>query len=297
MLNKGDFSYIIVLLVFVGICITVAIIMNIIGEKNRLVEQDDFISAYIRKKRKFLAANKSGINENAYIVILILSMLTLAVAAYFVMQNLYVSLACSIIGFFIPDLIIKMTSQKQNAKFELKYKRSLSDLSSSLRAGMSIPQAVEKICHSQLIDEDIKKHYKKMNSSLKMGKSIKEAFYTFAEDVQSNDAFDVAAAIAMQEKVGGGEAEVIENITNSIAERIDERIEIDSILMESSMMIWVFDAVPFVLIVILYVMMPSYILMYFENIKNFIVFAVIIGFTLIGAVVARGMKKKALDIG
>lgn len=110
-------------------------------------------------------------------------------------------------------------------------------LAASLKAGLSIQQAVEELCLSKFVDEDMKVLYRNINSQIKMGVKVDKAFADFAEETQSVDARDVASAISLQEEIGGNEAETIETVARTIADRLDNKTTIKSLMTDSKMMI------------------------------------------------------------
>ncbi len=69
-----------------------------------------------------------------------------------------------------------MIRSQNKKKFEERYARSLEQLSSSLRAGMSIYQAVEDVANCKFLHENMRKQYAKMSSDLQMGLTIAETF-------------------------------------------------------------------------------------------------------------------------
>lgn len=294
-LNKYDYSWIAVLIALFAICVAIILIISVLDRQNVLVREHDFISDYIEKKKKFLAKNKSVIDINVYMMMIAGCMLLTGFVGFLLTRNYYVMLGTGLVGFFIPDFVVRFLISSKNQKFDEKLERTLSNLSSSLRAGLTISQAVEEVCNSPFVDEDMKAFFRQMNSRLKMGESIESTFQWFADVTQSSDVQDVASAISMQVKVGGNEATVIESITSNISSRMNMRSEIKSIFSDAKFTIIIFDIMPPVMLAVMYVMMPSIFSELFNSLTGIIVFCSCMGVMLFGSFVTRKIMNNALN--
>ena len=130
---------------------------------------------------------------------------------------------------FTPRGIVALIAYDNQKKFEERYAKSLRQLSASLEAGSSILNAVTEVSACPFLHDTIRKKYAKLSSDLMMGVSVTDAFKSFAEGTNSQDAEDVALAIDVQNAVGGHEADVIRDISNNIYSRIMLRRETKSI--------------------------------------------------------------------
>ena len=101
------------------------------------------------------------------------------------------------------------------------------------------------------------------------------------------DAQDVASAIAMQDEIGGGEAQIIETLANSIQQRITMRREIKTMFSETSVMVTFMDFAPFVVLLIMYFGTPQFIAPYFESTGMTLVLIGMLAFTIVGSFVIR----------
>ena len=110
----------------------------------------------------------------------------------------------------------------------------MDQLGSSIRAGMSISTAVEDVAQCKFIHPSMRKRFAKLSADLQMGITVADAFQHFADDCGNEDAADIALAIAVQDTVGGHEADVVLSIANNIEERIMMRREIKSIFAATS---------------------------------------------------------------
>lgn len=290
-------ALVIILVAAVIFCLSSIIIINIIDRRSLLsMGNDDFITKYFKKKKKFLRSYKIFSNMSVYIMIVVITMLIAGGAAFYFTSNVFVAVAGAVVGFFLPDFFIKFFSGFKKDDFDSKYGASLMALASGLKAGLTIQQAVEEICLSKFVDEDIKALYRNINSAIKMGTRVDRAFAEFAEETQSEDAKDVASAIALQEEIGGNEAETIETIARTIADRLDNKTTIKSLMTDSKMLINVFACAPAILIALLAFLMPDLFAYYTGSIQGIVILIALVLVMYASVLIAAKMRKSALNI-
>lgn len=284
-----EYIPIIILAALSFMLIAIAIIIAIRNKRTILVRDNerDFIDDFKEKKTKSLAAKHSLLSFKTYIGMLIGIPALVAFVGWLFIKNKVVVLLVALACLFIPDAIISVMRARRAAKFEEQYARALKLFASCLRAKMTIPQAVADVCKSPYIDEDVKAGFKQIDADLTIGIDIKEAFMTFANNTGSVDAQDVASAIAMQDEIGGGEAQIIENIANSIRQRITMRREIKAMFSETSVMVTFMDFAPFVVLLIMYFGTPQFIAPYFESTGMTLLLIGMLAFTVIGSFIIR----------
>jgi len=210
-------------------------------------------------------------------------------------MNLSLSLILAPLGLVVPEVWVRMTAQKQKKLFDERYARALRSMASSLRSNQTILQAIDDVCTNTFIHESVREGFRRISSDLKVGISVRKAFNRFAEQCGSKDARDVAAAIAMQHEVGGNEAQVISNISQSINDRIMARKEIKALFADTTVMITVMDIMPVVILIGLYFGAPQYITPYFSSPMMTILFIGLIVVTLVGSFVIRRMARSAKE--
>jgi len=283
----------------VGIVICIAIII-IIRIRNKPIpfdiqnqEQDkDFIETFSNRKRRKLAGKPWAMNYKTYKIIATVSSVILGVFAFVCFSNFIYTVVFAAAGFLIPELIIYFQSASQKAEFEERYATSLRQLVACLKSGLSIQQAVSDVCVSPFVHDIVKQEYKQIDSDIKLGITVKEAFERFADRVKSQDARDVAIAITMQAKVGGRDAETIESIAKNISSRIMLRKEITSMFAGSNMTVIAMDFVPFAVVAMMYFFAPTYLAPFFESPTLTMVFFGLIAVMGIGSIATHASVKK-----
>lgn len=283
-----------VILAIVAICIVVlfftGIIINMIRiKKGKLADESDMVSKLFDKQKLKLSAHKSVMKPSTFTVLTILCPVLIGVAMYLIVHNIIISLVVAVLGIKIPEMIVKMLEGKNAQKWDERFAKTLTQMSSSMRAGLTIPQSIEEICMSPFIHSSIKEEFIIMNAGLKLNKTLGQVFSEFAERTGNSDVRDLASAIKLQERIGGREAEVVATLSKNITDRIMERKKISSKLAETNMTVIVFDIMPVAMIIFMFIAAKDFMNFYLEKPINFVMLLAIIAFMLIGSIVTRFM--------
>lgn len=238
-----------------------------------------------------------GFSFKNYVLLMIGIPLLIGVVFWLFTANLTMSVILALFGLAAPEVYIRVTAKKQQRLFDERYARALRAMASALRSNQTIQQAVDEVGQNVFIHESIREGFRQISSDLRVGLPVKEAFERFAEQSGSKDAKDVASAIAMQNEVGGNEAQIISSVSQNISERIMVRKEIKSLFADTSVMILVMDIMPVIVLIGLYFGAPQYITPYFESPLMTMLFVGLIAVTMVGSVIIRRMARSAKEGG
>lgn len=248
-------------------------------------DESDVLTELIGKKKKSLDKSNIKFSISTYIALMIAFPLFFGVVSYILSQNSIFSVFVGVCGLFVPEGVAYIMKIKADKDYEERYARSLEQFASSLKAGMSISQAVEEVSENKFIHESIREKYRKMSTDLQMGVSISDAFFGFAKGSSGKDAKDVAVAIDIQNEVGGHEADVIMSIARDINDRIMLRHEIKSLFSGTSSMVIIMDFLPLVIMLFLCLTDKSYLSFYLASPFNLSIFIVLIAFCVTGSMI------------
>lgn len=271
-------------ILFFGLCAVLSV-----HRKNSVVpgSGDDFITKFVKSREERIGRAGIMFPVSWYMRILVAAPAILAVLGWFATGSGIATVLFAVVGLLVPELIVRVMEQQAAKKFEERYARSLEQLGSCLRAGMSIMQAVDDVAACRFIHPAIRRKYMTLSSMLKMGVPVSTAFYRFAEGTGNPDAEDVALAIDIQNEVGGREAEAVKAIASNIHDRIMLRKEIKSMFAGSSTMVYAFDILPFIIILWFSVANESYTEVYLSNGLYTVLFIFFIFLFIIGSVLTH----------
>ena len=287
-----SYIHIIVLFEIFIFLIALYFIMKIHMKNSRISKEKDVIDMYIESIEKMIEKAGVSLSIKTYLIILIVAPLITGIIVYFLSQNAVFSVLIGAFGLFTPRGIVALIAYDNQKKFEERYAKSLRQLSASLEAGSSILNAVTEVSACPFLHDTIRKKYAKLSSDLMMGVSVTDAFKSFAEGTNSQDAEDVALAIDVQNAVGGHEADVIRDISNNIYSRIMLRRETKSILTDTTIMVRVFDILPYIIIIGFTMLNKQFIEIYFSNPVYVLVYIGFLVTPLIGSLLNHRTIKK-----
>lgn len=255
-----------------------------------------FIQKYISKLQHDLERSHTGITVQQYVVLMLGCPASLAVLAYFVSDDRTLMLILMLLGMMMPNMLIRLKKNSENKKFENWYVMALSQMASSLHAGLTVEQAVDYVVSCELLHASIREDFRILSSQLKLGIPISEAFFNFAKMTENKDAFDVATAITIMTEVGGDAGSAIEKLQKNIEDRLLYRKKRESMMTESNIIAIFADVIPIVILVGTYFLMPGTIEVYFQDPIMTVIFFVIIGILLFGSVVVHRMLNNKMDL-
>lgn len=287
-----SYIHIIVLFEIFIFLIALYFIMKMHMKNSRISKEKDFIDMYIESIEKMIEKAGVSLSIKTYLIILIVAPLITGIIVYFLSQNAVFSVLIGAFGLFTPRGVVALIAYDNKKKFEERYAKSLRQLSASLEAGSSILNAVTEVSACPFLHDTIRKKYAKLSSDLMMGVSVTDAFKSFAEGTNSQDAEDVALAIDVQNAVGGHEADVIRDISNNIYSRIMLRRETKSILTDTTIMVRVFDILPYIVIIGFTMLNKQFIEIYFSNPVYVLVYIGFLVTPLIGSLLNHRTIKK-----
>ena len=292
-MNITELSPILVLIFISALAFSIAAILSIRSKKSRLsVENKDFIDIAIENKKRALNSKVGGMAWKTYIALLILCPSVMLVFSLLFVSPKPLCIVFAAAGLFIPEVIIRRQEKRQTEKFAQHYAASLRTLAASLGAGRSIEQAIDDVANNAFTNESIRRGYKQMSSDIKVGISLEQAFKRFADSCGSEDAQDVAAAMSLQIKVGGSEAQVVSAVSENIYERIMTRKEIKGYFASVDVFILLMDILPWAALMFLFVFSPQYMAPYIEDPTMTISLVAILIYTTVGSFIIRRKIKK-----
>jgi Flp pilus assembly protein TadB len=189
----------------------------------------------------------------------------------------------AVVGFFVWRVIDaepKQALRRRRKRFEGQFVDSLIGLSNCLKAGMSLPQAVEQVAKD--MPQPCGEEFEQIFQEYRLGKPIEVAFSDASERLHSRN-YDLAVlAFKAGKERGGNVAEVFEKIAASIREiwRLEQHIETVSTEGRSSARFM--TLMPAVFLVLLYFMDADATMLLFTDSLGQILLTVVIVFNLIG---------------
>lgn len=271
-----------------GICLVVVVHFN----GSRHFGSDDILTRYIKDREKELKECGRPISFEVYMLMHLLFPLLLGGAAMALSGKWPLMLAMAIVGIRIPRVILKIYHMQMGKKFEERYGKSLELLGTELKSGKSIIQAVDTVANSPWLHNSLRSAYEQMNTDLKIGMPISDAFKKFAEETGSRDAMDLYVAITVQNSVGMHEGDVVSRQAEIIKNRRMVKKEVEAILTATVTMIEILGIMcPLGMVGFLF-SNRNYMEIYFSSGRNIAVLVILFACTFIGTAIDNRIVNK-----
>ncbi|MEZ5176201.1 MAG: type II secretion system F family protein [Acidimicrobiia bacterium] len=175
---------------------------------------------------------------------------------------------------------VNQVAARHRKRFEDQLPDTLNLISTSLRAGYSLLQAVEAV--GEEAAEPTRREFGRAMAEIRLGKSIDDALGDIATRMMSQDFDWTVLAINIQREVGGNLAEVLQTTAETMVQRNRLRREMKALTAEGRISAIVLAIMPIGLFAFISLVNPGYLAPLLENTIGIVVMIVGGVFILIG---------------
>ncbi len=188
-------------------------------------------------------------------------------------------------GVFAPRWWLEARKVGRARLFERQLPDALNMISSSLRSGYSLLQAIGVV--SREMPVPISEEFSRVIRESQFNIPVEEAMANLAERVESVDLDLAITAMIIQRQVGGNLSEVLDNITTTIRERIRIMGEIRTLTAQGRVSGWIVAFLPVGLAVTMFLINPGYIQPLFTHPLGRFILGLAAGMQLVGFILIR----------
>jgi tight adherence protein B len=189
-----------------------------------------------------------------------------------------IGLALGIVAFVVA---VSAKTSRRRKQFEEQLPDTLSLIAGGLRAGHSLPQAIDALV--QEAQSPTKEEFQRALFETQLGHTLPDALSALASRIRSEDFDWVVQAIGIQRDVGGDLASVLDNVTRTIRDRTRIRRQIDTLTAEGRLSALVLLALPVIVFLFLSVVNPSYVNDLTTTFAGIVMLSVAGGLMVVGA--------------
>ena len=194
-----------------------------------------------------------------FIVLIIVAILLGGLLAWFIGNRHPISaLIGALAGAFAPGMYVSSQQKKRLAKFNDQLSDMLNLMVNGLRAGYSTMQAMEAI--SKELPPPISDEFRRVVQEMQIGIPMETALENLLRRIPSEDLDFMITAVNVQREVGGNLAEILDNISFTIRERVRIKGEVRVLTSQVRTSGSVLSLIPFGLTIILWFLNPEYLL-------------------------------------
>ncbi|HEV2235376.1 MAG TPA: type II secretion system F family protein [Ktedonobacterales bacterium] len=177
--------------------------------------------------------------------------------------HILLAVVLALAGYFAPRIYVSTRKNRRLRAFNTQLADTIGLLSSALRSGYSMLQAMELVAREG--PQPMAGEFERVVREVGLGLSPEEALANLVRRVQSDDLELLVTAINVQREVGGNLAEVLDTIASTIRDRVKLKGEIRVLTAQQQYSGYIVGLIPVVLSLILFVINPNYMLGVFHK--------------------------------
>lgn len=247
------------------------------------------LEGYKKKIQKKLNRAHIFLKAEEFITVMVAAYSIIAFIALIITNNFLSGLLFGIIGFVLPNFILNIKIKKRIKTLNNQLGDAITLISNSLKAGFSFLQAVDAVAEE--MDGPISEEFKAMKNEVSFGTKTEKALENMTLRVKSDDLDLVVTAVLIQRQIGGNLSEVLDNISNTIRERIKIKGDVKALTAQGKMSGIVISVLPPGLCLILYLINRSFMGVLFTEPIGWAILGLALVMELIGIfVISRVIK-------
>jgi len=183
-------------------------------------------------------------------------------------------------AYLLPMRFVKFRQRRRLKAFNGRLPDTMSLLSNALKAGLSLPQALEVVARNATapVADELNRAIREMN----LGTATPQAMANMVRRVGSEDLDLVVTAISIHSTVGGNLARILDSISHTIRQRVQMKAQISAMTAQMRASGWIITLLPFIVAAILNVITPSYFQVMFTTPLGRVMLGLVLVSVLIG---------------
>lgn len=167
-----------------------------------------------------------------------------------------IALIAAGVGFFLPRLFVSFKRKQRLKALEGQLGEAFSLISNALKSGYSFLQALEAAARElpAPISEELFTTLREIN----VGATVEDALESLNNRVKSYDLDLVLSGVLIQRKVGGNLAEILDNTSETMRDRVRIKGEIVTLTSQARLSGYLVGALPIVVGTVMWFMNPEY---------------------------------------
>src|SRR5207302_2045299 len=165
-------------------------------------------------------------------------------------------LILGVVGFIVPPLVVRYLQSRRRDRFNEQLAGMLQLLSNSLKTGYAIDRALETVAAKS--QPPVSTEFERVTTEITLGTSVEDALSALLLRINSPDLEFIVTAILLHIRVGGNLAEVLDNISDTLRDRLQTKRDMSVLTAQSRASASIITGLPILLALGLYVFVPGY---------------------------------------
>jgi len=179
-----------------------------------------------------------------------------------------------LLGFFLPKVYWEAVRMKRNQQIEEDLLKAITMMGNAFEAGKSIIQALEIV--SRELDGPLGKEFHKMDIDLKFGLDLEMVLERFYERVPIEEVHYITTSLIILNRTGGNISEIFSSIEENFLDRRKLSQELKSTTASANLVSKILMCMPFIVVLIIRFLSPSYFQSLFSSWIGLILLMVIV---------------------
>src|SRR5881396_1813164 len=165
----------------------------------------------------------------------------------------------ALIGLFrfgFPPLVVAYLQRRRQQQFNEQLASMLQLLSNSLKTGYAIDRALETVAAKS--QPPVSTEFERVTTEITLGTSVEDALSALLLRINSPDLEFIVTAILLHVRVGGNLAEVLDNISDTLRDRLQTKRDMSVLTAQSRASASIITGLPILLALGLYIFVPGY---------------------------------------
>ena len=194
-----------------------------------------------------------------------------------------------VIGFYILDIYLIMTSRVNKKKIEDEMLRAIIVMNNAFKSGKSTIQAVE--IASKKLPKPIGYEFEKIYEEMKYGLSIDTVFDRFAKRVGIEEAEYLSSSLTILNRTGGNIVAVFDSIEKTLFDKKKLKEDLRNSTTVSKLVVKILLFVPILFALVIYVLNPDYFDPFFASSLGYLLlFVIVIMFIIYAYLLSKIVK-------
>ena len=269
---------------------------ELLNKTSNLLVKSVFLKKYSFKYNKYITYENDKdttamdfVSNKLYIMLALFLIVLFARIIEGRLMSLLDILISLLLGFFLLDIYLKFYDYVKKKKIEQDLLNAIIIMNNAFRSGMSTMQAIEIV--SKELKGPIAQEFKKMHLEISYGLSLDVVFDRFSKRVESEEVSYITSSLSILNKTGGNIIKVFSSIEKMLFSKRKLRSEMKSLTSSSRMISKILLIMPFIFVVIISILNPSYFApLITTSIGRLILFMIILVYSLYAFIVNKIMK-------
>ncbi len=234
-----------------------------------------------------IASSGVPIRAEEFVLIWILLAFLPPLGAGLLGARFFPCLLLSLGGLALPPLYVRQSRKKRVRAFEAQLGDALVSISNCLKSGLTFQQGMGNV--AEQMPEPISREFARVLREVQLGNTMETALNNLTRRIPSPDLKLMITAILISQQVGGSLSEVLDNIAQTITDRLKVKAEIHTLTSTGRMSGLVIGCLPIGIALMLSVINPAYMRTFITTESGRVMLMVAAGMEIVGFFVIRKM--------